>query len=492
MKKDLSLCLVLAALTLLSPLSPGRAAPQVTLQRLTAPVEQKDLPIDIELTGVFKAEDKSEISVEPEEFSGSLIVMKLAAEGSAVKEGDLLLKLDKRDIQKAISSAEGAIDEARLKYNKMKAEHEAFAVERKTNFDKMQKELDLAQRRQEAVRRDIAFKIEEQEKEIRQGENSLKDGAVNLEQLKELYGKKELHTATENILVEREERNFAEMKLAHEVKRRKIAHAREFEFPIEQSKADMEVAQKEAELKKLQIQIESMQAEKDAQVTKAERELKSAEEKKAALEQDLEKCTVKSPRAGILFYGETGEKNTGPIVFKNTQGELRVGGRITTHQILLTVASMENLSVNLKVLENDIQHIKPGLPVTIRPDAFPDLAIQGQVKEVGQVATRGNNFFDETRDFSVTATYEGRYPQLRAGMNCRVTVHADKVENALQVPVLAVFDEGGKLFCYAQEGGGGKPIKREVKTGPTNGKAVQILEGLKTGETVLLYDPFRE
>ena len=43
----------------------------------------------------------------------------------------------------------------------------------------------------------------------------------------------------------------------------------------------------------------------------------------------------------------------------------------------MTVASMEALSVSMQALESDIQYLQPGLPITIRPDAFPALGCRG-------------------------------------------------------------------------------------------------------------------
>ena len=150
---------------------------------------------------------------------------------------------------------------------------------------------------------------------------------------------------------------------------------------------------------------------------------------------------------------------------------------------------MEKLSVRMRVPENDIQHMKDGLHISIRPDAFPDLVIEGKIDKVDQVASRGG-FFSSVQEFKVKASYEGTFPQLRAGMNCRVTVHADSVPDAMQVPVIAVFEDAGNYFCYLHDAG--KPAKRQVKLGATNGKAVQITEGLKPDDQVYLYDPFRE
>ena len=325
---------------------------------------------------------------------------------------------------------------------------------------------------------------------IHGGENQLADARVNLKQLEQMYQHRELHTDTEAILLERQRRGIEDMEKEIGQARRELAQLETQEIPTERDELELGAAQRKAELRKLEVESEVALAEKQVEVTKAEAALKQATDVVAALQRDQEKLSVRSPRAGVVFYGEIGSDNPlGIVISQQSMKDLRIGGRVQTHHVLLTVASMERLSVVMKVMENDIQHLKAGLPVTIRPDAFGELQIPGKLTEVSQVATQGQ-LFSEVRQFTVKAVYEGSFAQLRAGMSCRVTAHADKVPDAVQVPVLAVFEAGEAHCCYVQEGG--KPVKRTIKPGATNGKMVQILEGVTAGETVYLYDPLRE
>ena len=88
------------------------------------------------------------------------------------------------------------------------------------------------------------------------------------------------------------------------------------------------------------------------------------------------------------------------------------------------------------------------------------------------------------RKFKVTGKYKGTYPQLRSGMMCRATIRANSVPDCLQVPVLAVFREGEEHFCWV-DGPDGR-AKRLVKIGAANDSRVEIIEGLRKGETVIL------
>ena len=63
-------------------------------EELTAKVVKDDLKIEIEIPGVFVAEDKEEVSIEPRQYKGELIVTKITQEGLTIKKGDVLMEFD--------------------------------------------------------------------------------------------------------------------------------------------------------------------------------------------------------------------------------------------------------------------------------------------------------------------------------------------------------------------------------------------------------------
>ncbi|MEW6744295.1 MAG: efflux RND transporter periplasmic adaptor subunit [Planctomycetota bacterium] len=461
-------------------------------KQMLATVEKKDLPIEVAVPGMFQAEDKERIAIEPEEYSGDLIIKWIVAEGTAVKKGDSLLEFEVDTLKKAIGKAENEVDDATVELRKAEADLEALKIDQAATLQRILKELELAQLAVEAEQQLTTYKVQEKETEIERRVNSVRDKEVNFEQLKRLYEGRELHTETEAILVEREAKSLEEAKQDLQKLRRDYEHFKKYELYVELEKKKLEVLKQEAEKKKQDVKFAADLGEKEAAVRKAQRGVEEAKEKVAKLQTDLQNLKVPSPRDGIVFYGTIGSEDLFADVVVFTSGSfrqnLRIGGRVKTHETLLTVASMEKLAVEMKVLENDIQHMKEGLQVSIRPDAFPDLQIKGTINTVDQIAKRGG-LLSTVQEFQVKASYEGTYPQLRAGMNCRVTVHADSVPEALQVPVIAVFEEEGRHYCYLEDAG--KAAKREVKLGATNGKVVQIVEGLRTGDKVYLYDPFR-
>ncbi len=456
---------------------------------LTAEVKKADLPIEVELSGTFVAEDKDEIRVEPKNYRGDLIITQLVAEGRFLKKGDTLIEFDVTTLQDSLEEARDDVTAKEVDLNKAKADLDTWSIETERGEARRRSDLEKAQRELEKAREQAQIDLKDKQKGVEDGDLRIQDAEVDLEQLKQLYKERELHTATENILIERQERQLSDTRRSVEKTHKEFELWMKFDKDTVVRDKDLDLADKEADVRKGDIKAAAERKEKDAAVAKAERALKKAQEKVEKLELDAASLKVASPRDGIVFYGNIGFESPSDIFIVGMDGgndEMKIGGRVRTHQVLMTVASMERLSVKMRAMEGDIQYLKQGLPITIRPDAFPALAIDGELTKVDQVASR-TGFLSDVRQFSVRGTYEKNYPQLRSGMNCRVTVRADSVPDCLQVPVLAVFSESGDHYCWVVDGE--RQAKRKIKIGASNGTMVEIQEGLRDGERVTLHDP---
>ncbi len=478
--------LAATALVSLGGMSP---APQSSGDLLTSEVTRGDLAIEVELAGTFVAEDKDEIRIEPKSYRGELIIVELVPEGRAVKQGDPLIAFDRVTLEDSLDEANEEVRAKEVEHEKAKADLESWEIERNRKKTRAEAEREKSRGALDKAKEQADLTLADKQKEVENSERRVRDAEVDFEQLTQLYKERQLHTATENILIDRQRHDL------DETRRSAVKSAREFELwqkydkDIEVLDKQLEFDDKDAEVKKGDIQAASERKEKEAAVAKAERALGKAKEKVAELDADVASLRVLAPRDGIVFYGSIGFESPSDFVIIGMDGdtdEMKIGGRVRTHSVLMTVASMEHLSIRMQALEGDIQYLKEGLPILIRPDAFPALAVDGELTKVDQVASR-TGFFSDVRQFTVRGKYEKSFPQLRSGMNCRVTVKADSVPECLQVPVLAVFSEGGEHYCLVVEAG--KTSKRGVHIGATNGTRVEIQEGLQAGEKVALHDP---
>ncbi len=488
MKPILFHWLTLALTFLLIHANASRSAGQN--DALTAKVVKQDLKIEIEIPGVFVAEDKDEIAIEPKQYEGELIVTKIVPEGVTVNKDDVLMEFDTDNLDDALEEAKNLVTDAEVELEKAEAELKTEQIDAETALSQLNKEVEFAERDFRAAAELEDFELKNKEKEIVDAKRRLKDSRVDFEQLTQLYEERELHTATENILIDREETNIAEAEKNIARMEKELKHFKTFEKSKDTLSKELALEKKQSELRKQEIKGAATLKEKESVVAKAKRKLEREQKKVTDLTSDRDTLKVLSPRDGVLFYGKTGNESGMGIIFgARSNNEMQIGGRVKTHEILMTVATMENLSVTMQVLENDIQHMKKGLAITLRPDAFPAMELDGELTKIDQIATR-TNFLSEVRQFSVKGKLNESVSQLRSGMNCRVTVHADVVPDAVQVPVVAVTEQQGKFYCFVRNGSASE--KREVKIGMSNDEAVQITEGLRPGETVFLYDPNRK
>ncbi len=454
---------------------------------LTAKVTRGDLKIEVDVMGEFVADDKDEIRMEPSKYRGDLIITKILAEGTAVKKGDVLMEFDTDKLDEALEEAQNEVTDEDVEVKKAIAELESAKIDAESKQLQLKKELEFLEQEVAASVEKQQLDLAEKEKEIADAESALSDSRVDFRQLTELYEERELHTATENILIDREKKKLTDQKKSISDKQKELEYFKKFELLTTQKEKELEVDKKKAEIKKEKIILEAAVAEKQAIVDKAQRKLDTATKKVDGLNTDKTKLQVISPRDGILFYKSVGNDSQPTFSIGGTNDdEMEVGGRVKTHTILLTVATMKNLSVKMQVKEDDVQHMKKDLPITVRPDAFPSLQLAGKLTKVDQIASR-TDVFSNARRFTVRGKCNDGASQLKTGMNCRVTVHADMIPDAIQIPIVAVVEESGKYFCHVKNGS--KFEKREIKIGLSNDENVQITEGLRTGEIVFLNDP---
>ena len=74
---------------------------------------------------------------------------------------------------------------------------------------------------------------------------------------------------------------------------------------------------------------------------------------------------------------------------------------------------------------------------------------------------------------------------VRTGMTAKVTILSEQIDNALQIPLPAVFRMDGSAYCLV--GREGEELQlRAIELGPHNMTHAVVSSGLQTGELVVL------
>jgi RND family efflux transporter MFP subunit len=90
-----------------------------------------------------------------------------------------------------------------------------------------------------------------------------------------------------------------------------------------------------------------------------------------------------------------------------------------------------------------------------------------------------------TSNAFITLRWEmNRTAGLWSGSFAKIYLHTETVSDAISIPVSALTDEGGTYYVYVKLDNN-HYNKTRVKTGATDGKRIQILEGLHAGNNVV-------
>ncbi len=205
----------------------------------------------------------------------------------------------------------------------------------------------------------------------------------------------------------------------------------------------------------------------------AQNDLVKAQKKLQQVEDQLHFAKVVAPSDGTVL--------TVPVV----EGQVIIAAAsVNSGTTLMTIADLRKLLVQTHINQVDVARIELSQPVKLRAESLKDLEMEASITFIAPVATITNN----VKGFDVQAMIEKPNPRLRPGMTVNMTVPIARADDALSVPISAVFKgEGNKKVVYVRKGE--TTEKREVKIGVTNIEHAQILQGVSEGEEILLIEP---
>jgi HlyD family secretion protein len=149
-----------------------------------------------------------------------------------------------------------------------------------------------------------------------------------------------------------------------------------------------------------------------------------------------------------------------------------------------TAAMVAEVSVH----ETEVDKVRPGQPVQVVMDAFPDRILRGEVLEVAPLPDQQRGWMNpDLKVYKTLVSIDGTHDFLKTRMSCRVEILVRQLEDVLLVPIQVVANRGGQKVCYVKGSTG--PQEREVRTGAFTDTLVQIIDGLQEGDEVLLNPP---
>lgn len=408
---------------------------------------------------------------------GQTTIIHIVPEGTQVKEGDLVCELDSSvltdneaqqrilltqaeaameqakenlEIQKTqnesdIAAAELALELARLDLEKfLEGEYEQQRNEIKGEITLAEEELTRAEENYDFTRR-LAKKGYRSQNDLEASRIAAMQKEIALGVAKEKLRVLEAYTA---------KRTIAELR----------ANALEYERELDRVKvkANSALAQAEAdfEARKLTYEVERSKAER--------------------LMRQIAACRMLAPQSGTIVYAnESGRWGRNEQVIEE-------GTTVRERQAIINIPDLTQMKVDARIHESRIGLIKTGLPAIIRVDAFPGEVFRGIVESVASVPSSTNWMNRDLKEYeTVVRIIEDaeRVSRLRPGLTAEVEIVVEQRNNVLQVPIQSIVTVGPKRYTWVAGAG---VERREVLIGVSNDQFIELRDGLKDGERVVL------
>lgn len=162
---------------------------------------------------------------------------------------------------------------------------------------------------------------------------------------------------------------------------------------------------------------------------------------------------------------------------------LAQGDSLGKNTVLVAVYNADEITMDVDLSQADYETIEKDGKVYISCDAYPDDLFTGYISEVSDAAYDSST---ASVYYTITVTLQGdNLTGLYEGMSGEVTFVTKETKQVTYVSNRAIIREGTKSYVKVRDESG-TVTKKEVKTGFSDGVNVEIVEGLSTGDVVLI------
>lgn len=522
-KKVWLIVLVIAAIVIVLI---GTAVKNMTSQIETAantvevePVEKRDLSDSVSLKGTIAGQSKTNVM----SLAAAEITAVNVQVGDIVKEGDPLVTLDQKDIEKQIAELKTNINNANaIAANDAVQKQESLNQAKQDQATTLAKATDSVNKAQASYdelvkkRDDCQTKLNNKKNEVSSAENAQNNAKKEVEEAQSaVYAAQDAlssyqssnqntsqpapgGTASSTVdtklaelqqNVEKASRNYSAKQSAYSEAASKYtsvkAEADSLQAELDAYPDQLKSAEEAVNTAKSSYSdaetstnrsVSTAQNTVDMQKyqTSTTRDLKDQLEQ---LQKQLADCTLSAPIGGVV-----------------TAVNVSVGDKNTAGTTMITIEDTSSLKVIVNVEEADILKIQEGMPATVSTDATGDEEIKGTVTRVVRVKNQSTN--TNGTDTNTSSGYSAEITidntELLVGMSAKAKIVIKDRGTQLAVPYdLIRQDDNGDsyvLVAEANEDGTATAVRKNIKVGEEVDYYTEVTGGdLKEGDQ-LIYD----
>lgn len=202
-------------------------------------------------------------------------------------------------------------------------------------------------------------------------------------------------------------------------------------------------------------------------------QLRLSLERLEKLEKQVERCTIRAPHDGFVIYANDSRRNV----------VIETGISVRQKQKLFYLPDLEQMEVVTMLHESVVDRVKNGMDAQITLEGAPGALMSGKVTSIASLPV--SQWWSDVRYYEATVRIDELPSKgLLPGMTAHVVLFFEPKPDVLTVPVEAVASEDGDDVCYVAHEGGLE--RRRVELGEATHDLLEVAGGLEEGERVVL------
>ena len=194
----------------------------------------------------------------------------------------------------------------------------------------------------------------------------------------------------------------------------------------------------------------------------------------------IDRCILYAPADGVVVHANRYSSRGG-----NAEFVVEAGATVRERQEIIRLPDPTMMQVKCKINESRVTLIREGMPVKISVDAIPGLKLVGRVKKVNRYAEPGSWMSSSVKEYATIIEILDPPENIRTGMTAEAQIFVEQIQDALQVPIQALYEHGEDFYTLVQKSEDQfETINVNVKA--TNDTMAAIDSGIESGDSVIL------
>ncbi|EKT61852.1 macrolide transporter subunit MacA [Providencia burhodogranariea DSM 19968] len=231
-----------------------------------------------------------------------------------------------------------------------------------------------------------------------------------------------------------------------------------------------------------QLSLSKLQAVSKQDLDQAETEVNVKKAQVANFEAQIKRnlATLNTARTNLTYTQITAPMDGTVTSIKTLEGQTVIA--VQQAPTILTLADLNTMMVKAEVSEADVIYLKPGQQASFTVLGAPNKRFSGVLKDILPTPEKINDAIFYYARFEVPNPEQ----LLKLQMTAQVKIELESHKNVLLLPLSALGNEVSPLVYEVEILNGESAEKKQIKIGSRNDVYVEVIDGLKEGEQVII------